>query len=225
MKEIAAILFFLFITLLVLSWIYKKEIPPVLAVFLLFFGLCAGFVIVNYDVITHFRYKDLELEIREIAVKEVQGELENQKESIQLLIRNVNETSEKLNKQSSSLKAAISAAYTTAEKMEALSDELNLAKKDIGEQRNAISELVDKVTRIRDDIDNMYNSIKELSLAIAKMTYLEASTKSEFGTERAIAAQKGIETEINKLVSLVLPNSREKAAWIRDVQTTLPSRK
>lgn len=226
LKGFIAILFFIVVFGLTFRLAYLKKLSENLTKIFLLFAILGGLVIANYDLIKRFKYKDFELEtaVKEIAVQEVKKEVENQKESISLLIREMNQASSTLQEQSESLGKLISKADVTSQEMNTLNKDLISAKNDINIQRERIEKLATTIEETSIKIGRIFRLIQDLSLKIAKITYFYVETKSEIGTQRdKIARQKMID-ELNELLPVVLPNSTDRATWIQQLEKMLPAR-
>ena len=63
---------------------------------------------------------------------------------------------------------------------------------------------------------------KDLALLLTKMTWLQATTKNEIGTPRAMAALKEIGDELVRLLAIAIPDPAERNVWVQRLITSLP---
>lgn len=232
MKEITALLIFVFIAAISIFLSSNKIINIPLTIIFLIFAIVSSFTIANYDIIKRLKWKDLELETivkaideaKEKALENMAEEVKNQKESIALLIKNINEASKKLDEQNNTLNTVISKAHITTQEMEKINSDLKNTKRDLEVQRKALEELVIRAERTKNEIETLYNTIRDLALITTKITWLYVETKNEFGTERDQAARQEIMNELNKLLPLIIPAAQERSQWIQRMTQSLPSR-
>ena len=104
MKELVAlILFGLFVGVTIYLTIRKKITTSVTIVFLSF-SLIAGVAISNYDIIKTISWQGVQLEtfeqdvkqVKDAAINEIRKEIDEQKQSIKLLIADANDTRDKI---------------------------------------------------------------------------------------------------------------------------------
>ena len=212
MKETIAILFGICLTIFTLYLIVTKQIDAKMSVALFLFALIGGLGIANYDLIKRIKWKGLELEtyerkvqdIKDGALQEIEQEVANHKQSITLLIANLNDTREKIDAQRKAV-------------------ELLIEK--ISQQEQALQDLASKADTTRDRIEILHKASSDLALLLTKITWLQIETKGEFGTDRAIKAIEQINRELNEIVAVVIPDPQEKSSWIQELQSSLPPRR
>ena len=212
MKETIAILFGICLTIFTLYLIVTKQIDSKMSVVLFLFALIGGLGIANYDLIKRIKWKGLELEtyerkvqdIKDGALQEIEQEVANHKQSIALLIANLNDTREKIDAQRKAVESLI---------------------EKISQQEQALQDLASKAGTTRDRIEILHKASSDLALLLTKITWLQIETKSEFGTDRANKAIEQIVEELDEIVAVVIPDPQEKSSWIQDLQSSLPPRK
>lgn len=186
---------------------------------LLCFSIVSGFMIANYDLVTKLSWGSIGVETakreiteaKESAIREIAAEVKEQKESIRLLISNANDTRERMEKQKEALNDVIRKASDLQNKIE--------------EQKKRIVELNQSAEKTKKEIENLNLAAAQIALILVRATYFTIETKSEFGTDRATKAIQEVLSDLNKILPMVIPDERERADWIKRLQTTLPSRK
>jgi chromosome segregation ATPase len=196
-----------------------KRIDRALTVIFLSFSVVAPFVVANYDVITKLTWGNFAvqtakreiMEAKESAIKEISAEVKEQKESIKLLISNANDTREKMEKQKQALDDVIQRASAIQNK--------------IAEQKKRIVDLNQSAEKTKKEIESLNVAAAQTALILVRATYFTIETKGEFGTDRATKAIQEVLNDLNKILPIVIPNEKERADWIKRLQTTLPPRK
>ncbi|MCJ7647246.1 MAG: hypothetical protein MUP85_01410 [Candidatus Lokiarchaeota archaeon] len=219
MKEIIALLVFISLVVITIYLSVTKAIDIKLTIALLCFAIISGFAISNYDIIQKFKWGDLEVEtakreisgIKEEAIKEIQEEVDDQKESIKFLINNANDTRDKIEAQKESLQKVI--------------DKAQELQSHIEKQKQQISELNNVGLNTKTEIEKLNKASAQIALILIRTTYFFIETKSEFGTERATMAINEILNDLNKILPMVISNPVERRKWINDLQNKLPKRK
>lgn len=219
MRDIVGLLVFVCLTIITIYLAVTKQIDWKLTTAFLIFTIFSSFVIVKYEDIKKFKWGNVELEtakkeiadLKDSAVKEIKGEVEEQKESIKLLISNANETKEKIEKQ----KEVLNDLIETAKKLQ----------KYIDDQTKTIKKLNESAENTKADIERLSLASNKTALLIVKATYLSMETKSEFGTQRAKKATQEVLDDLNKLLPIAIPDERERAEWVKELQSILPPRR
>ena len=182
-------------------------------------AIVGGLAIANYDFIKKFEGFGVSVETarQEIstakseALSEIKNDVVAHKQSIALLIRSENELSDKLQKQKDVVDVMI-------EKAQSLEDQL---QKD---QQN-IEQIKQQVVIAHQNSQSIFNATKELSVILTRITYVQAQTKSEFGNSpRLKKAAEIINTDINRVLLLMIPDPDERQAFVQDLLNALPSR-
>lgn len=212
MKETVAILFGICLTIFTLYLIVKKQIDSKMSVVLFLFALIGGFGIANYDIIKKIKWLGLELEtyerkvqdIKDDALKEIEQEVSNHKQSITMLITNLNDTREKIDAQKKAVESLL---------------------EKIGYHEQSLQDLAFKANATKDRIETLHKASSDLALLLTKITWLQIETKNEFGTDRVRKAIEQILKELNEIVAVVIPDPQERSRWIQELQSSLPARK
>lgn len=210
-KETVAILFGVCVTIFTLYLIVTKQIDAKISAVLLIFALIGGLGIANYDIIKRIKWKDIELEtyerkvqdIKEGALHEIEREVINHKESISLLIANLNDTREKIDAQRKAVKLLV---------------------EKISQQEQRLQYLANKADSTKNRIEILHKASSDLALLLTKITWLQVETKSEFGTNRAQKAIEQILNDLNRIVAVVIPDTQERSRWVGELQSSLPPR-
>lgn len=218
MKEMMAFLTFVSISSITIYLSVTKQIDWKLTSLLLIFSIASGFCISNYDWIKKFKWGSMEVEtakqeiskFKESALSDIDKEVQSQKESIKLLMSSVNETKDEVYKQKEALSKLIETATALQSKIE--------------EQKNQIIELNESAEKTKKNIEILNSAAKEIALILVRATYLSMETKSEFGTERAQRAIKEVLNDLNRVLPMVIPDPKERSAWVQQLQAILPSR-
>jgi len=211
MKETVAILFGVCLTIFTLYLIVTKQIDAKMSVILLIFALIGGLGIANYDIIKRIKFKDIELEtyerkvldIKEGALHEIEREVVNHKESISLLIADLNNTREQIDAQRKAVESLI---------------------EKISQQEQRLQDLANSADSTKNRIEILHKASSDLALLLTKITWLQIETKNEFGTNRAQKAIEQILNDLNRIVAVVIPDPQERSRWIQQLQSSLPPR-
>lgn len=223
MKLTIGLLIFVLVTAITMYLAVKKRIDSKLTFIFLTFAIIAGFVTANYDVVRSLKLgrEGLEVETqaakREIgeakstALAEIDSEVKSQKESIRLLMANANETSDKLEEQRKALSDLIDTATFLQEKIE--------------KQKHEISKLNQDSEAAKQEIVKLNAASSQIALTLVRATYLTLQTKNEFGGgPRLKKALDEIEADINRILPMVIPDPKERAQWVNQLENTLPKR-
>ena len=219
MKDLIAFLTFICLSITTIYLAVTKKINSTLTTIFLIFSIISGIVIANYDLINKFKWGPFEVETakkeitkaKETALEEISSEVKGQKESINLLISNANDTRDKIEKQKETLNEMIKIATDLQNKIE--------------NQKKEIVGLNESAEKTKKDIENLNAAAGQIALILVRATYFTIETKNEFGTERAQKAIEEILNDLNKVLPMVLPNERERTEWINQLKSTLPPRK
>lgn len=131
-------------------------------------------------------------EIEDSFLNELKKKVENQKESIDLLVSTANQTKDELLGQKNELKSLIEVATT-------LKDEIEV-------QKQKVSQLNEETNETKRDIENLNKASEEIVLTIVR------NLKNEFGIEKTKAAMKASKKDIDKILSTLSldPNTKEQ---------------
>lgn len=218
MKEIIALAFFLAVAVPTLILAYKDKIKIGLIPTFLVFAIIGGFAITNYDVIKLLKWGNLEIQtfeqdvktIKKSALEDVKKQVDEQKESLSVLIRDLNALSGKLEDQNESLSKLITVAEELQKKIEI--------------QKNDIISLNNEAKNTKEEIESLNDVSAEIALILVRATYYTIETKNEFGTDRAKAAIEEILKDLNTILPRIIPNPQERANWIRELKEKLPKK-
>ena len=216
MKEIIALAIFFAVAVPTIILAYKDKIKIGLTSTFLVFSIIAGLAITNYDVIKLLKWGNLEIQtfeedvktIKQSALKDVQNQVDEQKESLSILIRDLNALSGKLEDQNESLTNLIAIAKELQKKTET--------------QKKDIEALNSEAKNTKEEIEELTDISAEIALILVRATYYTIETKHEFGTKRAKAAIQEILKDLNTILPRIIPNPQERANWIRELKETLP---
>ncbi len=71
----------------------------------------------------------------------------------------------------------------------------------------------------------IFSATKELSLILTRITYVQGQTKNELGSSvRLKKAAEIIEKDINRVLNLMIPDPKERSAFVAELTNALPSR-
>ncbi|TKJ39577.1 MAG: hypothetical protein CEE38_02315 [Planctomycetes bacterium B3_Pla] len=219
MKLILGLLAFICFSTITIYLSVEKRMDHKLTVILLAFSILSGIAIANYDVIRKFKFGGLEVETakkeisdaKDDAISAIKQEIEKQKESVAILTRDANVTSDKIEKQKSEINTLVKTAQELEKEIVKRKEETLLLSRDTQESRK--------------EIETLNIAAQQIALTLVKATYLTLSTKSEFGTSsRLTKATKEIENDINRILPIVMPDSEERSQWINDLKDILPPR-
>lgn len=219
MQTLVACSIFVAIAAPTVYWAVTRKIDKGLTVILLSFSIVSGFMFANYDLIKTLKWGNMEVEtakreiaeVKESAIKEMTAEIKEQKESIRLLILNANDTREKIEKQKEALNDVIRKASDLQTRIE--------------EQKRTTIELNQSAEKTKREIETLNLAAAQIALILVRATYFTIETKSEFGTDRAQRAIQEVLNDLNRILPMVIPSEKERADWIKKLQTTLPPRK
>jgi len=219
MKEVIALIVFLALVIFTFYLTLSHKIDTKITIVFLIFSIISGFIISNYDIIKKLKWKGFELEtfkqdvseIKSKALKEIREDVDDQKQSIKLLITSANDTRSNLDIQ--------------IRIVESLIDKVKVTEESIKKQAINVNKLNLRAEKTKQQISILHNASTELALLLTKITWLQLETKSEFGTDRAQKAMDDIFEDLNKIIAVVIPNGQDRAKWINDLQSSLPKRK
>ena len=218
MKEIIAIFVFLSVSGVTFYFAIKGKIKVGLTLTFLVFAIASGICISNYDTILQLKLENklgsfkVEIEkVKDTALEEIESAIAEQRESINLLITNANNTKDEIENQNKSLTKLIKTATEL--------------KNEIETQKNNIIELNSDAENTKNEIKKLNLASAQIALLLVKATYFTLKTKNEFGTDRAEVAIKEIEDGLNKILPMVIPNERERQFWVKKLKNTLPPKK
>lgn len=222
MKLIIGLLIFICVTVLTMYFAVTKRFDYKLTIIFLVFAIMAGFVVANYDVVKHLKFGHEGLEVETKAAKleiasaktsalaEINTEMKSQKDAIQLLISNANDTYDKLGDQEKSITELLNSGTALQERIEEQKAEVTMLNRDSQAAKKEIEKLNEASTRI--------------ALALFKATYLTLQTKYDFGGDRPKKAVTEIEKDLNQILPMVITDPQERKQWIQQLQETLPKR-
>ena len=76
-----------------------------------------------------------------------------------------------------------------------------------------------------EDANKVYETTRDLALTLTRIVYFQTITKREIGTARSKTAIENIGKELNRVIRKMMPDSEERKAFIRDLESDLPSKK
>ncbi len=219
MKEILALLWAICITVVAIYLHATNKISRSSAGIFFAVAIVGGLTIANYDFVRRFEAFGVKVETarQEIsiaknqALAEIEKEVESHKQTIAMLVRSGNQLSTRLEDQKTVVNKMI-------EKAQSLENQIQVDQKKLEEVKT-------QVDVANQNSQTIYTATKELSLILTRITYVQASTKSEFGggprLEKATAI---INQDINRVLNLMIPNLQERAHFIEELQSSLPAR-
>ena len=223
MKLIIGLLIFICVTVLTMYFAVTKRFDYKLTIIFLAFAIMAGFVAANYDVVRHLKFGHEGLEVETKAAKleiagaktsalaEINTEMKSQKEAIQLLVSNANDTYDKLGDQEKSLTELVNSGTALQKRIE--------------EQKQEVIKLNQDSQAAKKEIEKLNEASRRIALALVKATYLTLETKNEFGNSpRITKAMAEIEKELNQVLPMVIIDPQERKQWIQQLQQSLPKR-
>ena len=218
MKDIIALLTFICLVIVTIYLVTTKQINGKFATVLLVFSVFASFVIVKYDEIKKFKWAGVEVETakkqldeyKEKAISEIAENVNEQKQSIKLLMTNANDTVKKVEEQ----KTVLNGLIETAEKLQ----------KQIKEQSDIAAALQDSTDTAKKEIQELNLASEKTALNLIKATYLTLETKNEFGGQRSTKAIKEIFNDLNQVLPLVVKDESKRAEWVAELKSILPPR-
>lgn len=219
MKEITGLLVFICIAVITIYLSVAKRIDCKLTLVLLLFSILAGFAVANYDIIKRLKWGDFELEtakkelseVKDSAIKDIKEEVKNQKESLELVIRDANSTSKEIKEQKKEVNNLIKTAEALQSKIE--------------ERKKEIISLNKETEKTKEELTNLNLAAQQIALTLIKTTYLTLSTKNELGSSpRLKKVTQEIENDINRILPMVIPGNRERSQWVNDLKNILPPR-
>jgi hypothetical protein len=92
------------------------------------------------------------------------------------------------------------------------------------EASNVAIEAKNSALSAQEKTEMAYQDIKEVVKTFTSITYFQAVTKNEMGTERVQKATLETERELNKLLSRIFPDSNERSAITQDLNSRLPNK-
>jgi len=218
MKLTIGLLAFICISAISIHLAVIKKIDYGLTIILLCFSIAAGFVIANYDIIKNMEFGKLKLEmakkeildVKESAISDIREEIVLQKNSINLLIRDANNSSKKLESQKNDIDELIKLTEKAEREIEARREEIIFLNTDTNKARQEIIELND--------------TAKKIAQIFMRTAYLVMETKNEFGGPRDKKARQEIFNDLNKLLPMIIKNPDDRAKWVSELQNLLPKK-
>lgn len=216
MKELIGILIFICFSSIAIYLSVIKMIDSKLLIIFLVFAIISGFTIANYDIIKKFKFgskfgsievetaKKEILETKETALKEISSEVKRHEESIKLLISNVNDTKDKIEN-------LIKIATDLGNKIEV--------------QKKEIIEINKFAENTKKEIETLNTASAQIAPILVRITHFTLETRSEFGTTRVNKAIQEITNDINRILPMIIPDSEERAMWIKDLMNILPPKR
>jgi hypothetical protein len=216
MKEITGLLIFICIAVVTIYLSAAKRIDYKLTLTLLLFSILAGFTATNYDIIKRLKWGNFELEMakkelqdaKNFAIQEIKDEIETQKESVELVIRDVNATAKNIETQ----KNDINTLVRTAE----------LLRDEIGTRKEEILLLVTKTEKTKKEIESLNVATRQIALTLTKATYLNYKTRNELGYGlKTKKAMQDLENDLNRILPMVIPDPKERKVWVGNLESIL----
>ena len=211
MKAIVGLLFGICLTIVAVYLATTKQIETSVTVVLLTFAILGGLAVANFDLIKSIKWKDVEVttyaerveEIKSDALQEIEASVRGHKESIRLLMTSLNDTRQTIEVQRKAVESLIDR---------------------VSEQETNLARLASDANSARVQIETLHAASSDLALLLSKITWLQTVTKNEFGTRRATKAAQDIVDELNRIVTIVIPDPLAREEWIRQLNASLPAR-
>lgn len=183
MKEIIALLVSLSLAVWTIYSAVTRRINVKLATLFLVVSLIAGLAIANYDVIKTIKWMDLEIEAFEQEIDAAKEEA-------------LAEIQEEVENQKQAINLLMGMANNTREEIE--------------KQREAVAVLNTEAEGVKERIESLHQASLELALVLLNITWLQVQTLSEFIPGAVLGR---LSNELDKIVTLVIPNPQERADW------------
>lgn len=216
MKEIAALLTFLFFSGLAIFLAVRKHIGTTLTVILLLFSLISGLVMASHD-----RFSELtwpialfapfqgELtRIKEESLWDFRKEAESDKQSLSLLVS----AAKALHDGTEAQKKLVESALEAAKRLE--------EKATTHEQKS--KEMSDKAEEVRAQTLAIYEASSELALLLTKVVWLQMEAKNEANGPRSEVARQRVMDQLDEIVNLVIPDPDARSRFVSDVMNSVP---
>jgi len=173
-------------------------------------------IVVNYNSISKLKWGEFEVDYAKTQIdtytknklKDIAKEIDNHKESIRLLLSTANTTIEKLENQKEALNDLIQKAAELQTKIE--------------DQKKKLIALNDSAEKTKKDIVKLNHASEQIALILVRISYFTLETSGEFGTKRAKKAMQEVESDLRKLLPIIIPDEKERSAWVSKLSNTLP---
>lgn len=93
---------------------------------------------------------------------------------------------------------------------------------EIATQKEELRRINNDATQTKRDVQSIHNNAAALTLLLTKVTWLQLSTKNEFGGTRDDAARKHITNELNNILVNIIPEQKARDQWIQEMYKLLP---
>jgi len=92
----------------------------------------------------------------------------------------------------------------------------------IASQKEELQRISNDATQTKRDIQYIHSNASALALLLTKVTWLQLSTKNEFGGDTDAAARKHITNELNNILLNIIPQQKDRDQWIQEMYKLLP---
>jgi len=214
---------------------YKKRLNPAVILALSF----ATLILATYPRVTKIANRWLNIDVAKEEINEfaqeqmrtIKSTVEENEESIKLLTSSMNRASDKIESQTVEMVNLIETAKKLQDKTEYqevslknIEEAVNGARENIEQMRQEVRNMKEDVEKAKNDIEKVKKEVFTSALSTIKTTYLLIQTGNEFGTERKIKAVKEIESDINEVLPIIIPDDQKRREWIRELNTILPQK-
>ena len=93
------------------------------------------------------------------------------------------------------------------------------------QERIAANNALKKAQQAERDIKKLQAAFMENALSVISITWLDLETRSEFGTERAKKGIRETVKELNSTLQKIIPDPKQRSAWIQELRSRIPKRK
>lgn len=218
-KESIALLVFLAMVGLTLFLTLRKQLSTTLTIALLVFSLLTGLSIANYDLFREGKWEAPGLSLfrgqvngaKDQALEELQKEADLQRQSLKLLIADLNGTSEKID-------AGIKYA-------EALLESFKKAEERLKKEELVLKEQGLKIEQTTQQAMGFSRALSDLALLITRVTWLQLQASDESDNKRREAAVQQAMNQLDAIVDLVIEDPEERSQFVNSVMGSLPARR
>jgi chromosome segregation ATPase len=215
MKALLALLFGITITAISIYLHVGKSIDRKAMSIMFALAIIGGLAIANYDVLKRWKGLGIEMEtareqiteVKSDAINEIKKEVGVHKEAISVLMRSANELSDKIEKQ----KALAEALVKKAEGLEV----------EIEKGQTQLSGIKTDVLAANKATQYAKSATEELAKILTRIAFFQITTKNQFGTEQAHKAIQKITDDLNRLVNMMIPDPKERDAFVKNVMSEL----
>jgi chromosome segregation ATPase len=191
----------------------KIEIKSLTVMFAL--AIFGGLAIANFDVLKRWKGLGMEVEtardeiqgVKADALKEIRKQVDDHKNAISVLMRSASDLSEKLEKQKSLAEAIVEKAKGLESEIEKDQVELSAIKTD--------------VLAANKSTQSAKASTEELAKILTRISFLQITTRNQFGTAQANKAIEKITEDLNRIVNIMIPDPNKRNAFVQSVMNEL----